>query len=169
MDETLEKMAQPTAVVVVDHGSRRAESNAMLEAFVDRFRAWTSYPIVEPAHMELAEPSIETAFDRCVARGAQSVVVLPYFLLPGKHWDEDIPTLTRAAAERHPGVTYLVGAPIGLHPMMRDVIQARLDHCVAHAAGQAEPCESCADRGGCKMHFAGDAPADADRAPTTEA
>ena len=26
------------------------------------------YPIVEPAHMELAEPSIGTAFDRCVAR-----------------------------------------------------------------------------------------------------
>ena len=38
-------------------------------------------PIVEPAHMELAEPSIATAFARCVERGATTVVVFPYFLL----------------------------------------------------------------------------------------
>ena len=53
--------------------------------------------IVEPAHMELAEPSLETAFDACVAAGATTVVIAPYFLGPGQHWDRDIPALAAAA------------------------------------------------------------------------
>ena len=88
--------------------------------------------IVEPAHMELAEPSIATAFDACVARGATTVVVSPYFLLPGRHWSQDIPALVEQAAARHPGVRFLVAAPFGLHPMMAEVVGARVAHCLAH-------------------------------------
>src|SRR5207248_837243 len=80
-------------VILVDHGSRRDESNAMLLDVVRDFALATGIPIVEPAHMELAEPSIATAFARCVERGATMVVVFPYFLLPGRHWNDDIPRL----------------------------------------------------------------------------
>jgi sirohydrochlorin ferrochelatase len=117
----------------VDHGSRRAESNQMLLALAEQFARATAYPIVEPAHMELAEPSIRTAFARCVARGAQTVVVHPYFLLPGKHWTEDIPALAAAAAAEHPGVRYAVTAPLGLHPLMTQIIDERIVECLATA------------------------------------
>jgi len=33
------------------------------------------------------------AFDRCVARGATTVVVSPYFLSPGRHWAQVRATL----------------------------------------------------------------------------
>jgi sirohydrochlorin ferrochelatase len=56
--------------------------------FAQRFAS--TYEIVEPAHMELTEPSIATAYDRCVGRGATRVVVCPFFLGPGKHWTSDI-------------------------------------------------------------------------------
>lgn len=59
-----------TGIVIVDHGSRRVESNRRHEAFVAEWRALRGYPIVESAHMELAPPSIATAFDDCVAAGA---------------------------------------------------------------------------------------------------
>lgn len=140
-----------TAIIIVDHGSRRAESNRMLEQFVQQFADMAHFDIVEPAHMELTEPSIATAFDRCVQRGAKQVVVCPYFLLPGKHWEQDIPALTAKAATKHPGVAYLVTAPIGLHPMMHNVIQSRIDHCLSHVAGKADECESCAGTGRCAM------------------
>lgn len=116
----------PTGIIIVDHGSRRDESNAMLESFADQFRRAGPYSIVEAAHMELAEPSIAAAFDRCVAQGARHIVVAPYFLGPGRHWDTDIPNLSRKAGEKHPGVTFTVAAPIGLHPLMIDVIRARI-------------------------------------------
>ena len=109
--------------------------------------------VVEPAHMELSEPSIGTAFDACVAAGADTVVVAPYFLWPGSHWDRDIPALTAEAAARHPGVRSLVSAPLGPHPALMDVVGTRVHHCLAHASGSAPECElvpgpvgaSCAD------------------------
>src|SRR5687767_6292475 len=89
-----------TGIIIVDHGSRRDESNRMLEEIAGLFarRFGELYEIVEPAHMELAEPSIATAYARCVERGAERVVVCPFFLGPGKHWQFDIPRLTADAA-----------------------------------------------------------------------
>src|SRR5947209_2630031 len=61
----------PTAIIIVDHGSRRDQSNRMLEEvaalFAQRFEE--KYDIVEPAHLEIAEPSVASAYARCVARG----------------------------------------------------------------------------------------------------
>lgn len=143
--------AEHLAIVIVDHGSKRAASNEMLERFVEAFIEENDYAIVEPAHMELAEPSIATAFGRCVERGAKRVVVCPYFLSPGKHWHQDIPALTRSAAQNHPGVEYVVTAPIGLHPMMRQVVASRIEHCLSHIAGRARECESCEGTGRCAL------------------
>ena len=63
----LETVPGPVAVIVVDHGSRRDESNRSFESFVAASTDHLPYPIVAAAHMELAEPSIGHAFDRCVA------------------------------------------------------------------------------------------------------
>ncbi len=141
-------------VVIVDHGSKRGQSNEMLLGVVDLFLKHSRYRIVEPAHMELAEPSIATAFDRCVQRGADRVVVSPYFLLPGRHWDQDIPALAAAAAKKHAGIAYLVTAPLGLHPLMAQVIASRIDHCLAHAQGHAPQCDVCVGTERCQLEQA---------------
>src|SRR3954452_19007205 len=138
-------------VILVDHGSRRVESNAMLLQVVDEFVRASGLRIVEPAHMELAEPSIATAFARCVERGAKTVVVFPYFLLPGRHWNDDIPRLAAAAADNHPGIRYLVTAPFGLHPLMAEIMQQRISHCLAHTRGEADTCELCAGTERCQL------------------
>jgi sirohydrochlorin ferrochelatase len=152
---------EPIGLIVVDHGSRRAESNAMLEQMVVQVAEVVPYEIVEPAHMELAEPSIADAFDACVARGARTVVVSPYFLLPGRHWSQDIPALVEQAAARHPGVAHLVAAPFGLHPLMARVVDARVAHCLAHARGDAPECEACAGTGTCRLVTSAGAPSTA--------
>ncbi len=143
-------------VILVDHGSRRAESNELLPDVVRDFIRATGMLIVEPAHMELAEPSIASAFARCVARGARTVVVFPYFLLPGRHWHDDIPRLAAAAARNHPGVCYLVTAPFGLHPLMAEVMQQRIAHCLAHTRGETDACELCAGTDRCQLREASD-------------
>ena len=53
----------PTGIIIVDHGSRREESNQMLEEVAALFakRFARRFSIVEPAHMEIAEPSIAIA------------------------------------------------------------------------------------------------------------
>jgi len=115
-----------TGIIIVDHGSRRAESNDLLLAATSRFREVAPYEIIEPAHMELAQPDIKTAFDACVQQGARHVIVFPYFLSPGRHWKQDIPALVESAAGQHPEVTWAVTAPFGLHDGMMDIILERI-------------------------------------------
>ena len=115
-----------TGIIIVDHGSRLAESNETLLLATRRFADTGAFDIVEPAHMELAQPDIATAFDRCAARGASHVVVFPYFLSPGRHWKYDIPQLVTAAAESHPGMAWVVAAPFGLHDGMMQIIAERI-------------------------------------------
>jgi sirohydrochlorin ferrochelatase len=122
---------EKVGIIIVDHGSQRDESNQLLLDVAAGFRATSRWHIVEPAHMELAEPSIAAAFARCVEQGARLVVVFPYFLGPGRHWHEDIPRLAAAAAQAHPGVLHQVAAPFGLHPLLNAVIEERIDACLA--------------------------------------
>ena len=135
-------MSAVVGVIIVDHGSRRRESNEMLHEATARFAAQSQFSIVEPAHMELAEPTIAQAFDRCVERGATEIVVFPYFLSPGRHWTEDIPRLAAAAAEKHPEIKWFVTAPFGLHPGMLAVINDRIQHC-RHQSELANPSIGC--------------------------
>nr|XP_043638997.1 sirohydrochlorin ferrochelatase, chloroplastic isoform X2 [Erigeron canadensis]XP_043638998.1 sirohydrochlorin ferrochelatase, chloroplastic isoform X2 [Erigeron canadensis] len=139
-------------VIIVDHGSRRKESNLMLNEFVAMFIEKTGYPIVEPAHMELAEPSIRDAFRSCVQRGANRVIVSPFFLFPGRHWNQDIPSLTAEAAKDYPGVSYMITAPLGLHTLLVDVLDDRIKHCLSHVAGDADECAVCAGTGKCQLY-----------------
>ena len=130
-------------IVIVDHGSTRGESNAMLERAADLFgqRFKAKHEIVEAAHMEIAEPSIATAFDKCVARGAERVVVLPFFLGPGKHWTQDIPRLAAEAAAKHPGIHYHVAPTLGIDDLILDLLDKRLMHCIGHEY----VCDDCRD------------------------
>ncbi len=144
-----------TGVVVVDHGSRRDESNATFVEFVRASGHRLPYPIVEPAHMELAEPSIGAAFDRCVAAGATIVAVAPWFLGPGSHWDRDIPALTAEAAAHHPEVRWLVTAPLGPDPVLLDLVDRRIRQCLDHAVGPGDACVACAGSARCVLHGGG--------------
>ncbi|KDP45322.1 hypothetical protein JCGZ_09571 [Jatropha curcas] len=139
-------------LIIVDHGSRRKESNLMLNEFVAMFRDKSGYPIVEPAHMELAEPSIKDAFGLCVQQGANRVIVSPFFLFPGRHWHQDIPSLAAEAAKEHPGVSYIITAPLGLHELLVDVVNDRIKHCLRHVAGDADECAACVGTGKCKLY-----------------
>ncbi|MGN6367549.1 MAG: CbiX/SirB N-terminal domain-containing protein [Phycisphaerae bacterium] len=119
-------------LVIVDHGSKKAAANDMLLDVAAMFKRVTGTPIVEPAHMELAEPSIAQAFDKCVAQGATLVVVHPYFLSPGRHSTTDIPTLTAQAAAKHPGVKFHVTQPLGLDERIAHIMSQRISHCLQH-------------------------------------
>ena len=111
-------------VVLVDHGSRKAESNAMLERFVEDYKERTGEALVEPAHMELAQPSISDAFEKCAQQGADTVVLSPFFLSPGRHWQEDLPALASDAASSL-GVEWRLAHPLGTHPQLADVLFER--------------------------------------------
>lgn len=113
-------------VVLVDHGSRREESNLQFVEIVEKFAEWAELDIVEPAHLEIARPTIKEAFVRCIERGATRVIVVPYFLLPGRHSRIDIKQQVEEVAKRYPEVEWDVSEPLGMSEKIFDVLLERL-------------------------------------------
>jgi sirohydrochlorin ferrochelatase len=114
------------AILLIDHGSRREEANEMLvhmAALVERLSDGSV--VVCPAHMELAEPSIEQGFAECVRRGADEIIAVPYMLSPGRHSTQDIPRMVAEAAGRHPAVRYRVTPALGLEEKLAAVVLER--------------------------------------------
>jgi sirohydrochlorin ferrochelatase len=115
-----------TGIILVDHGSKVAEANAMLLEVVAMFREVSGARIVEPAHMELAPPTIGEAFEKCVGQGAVRVVIHPYFLAPGRHGAGDIPRMAAEAAAAFPGTPFAVAEPLGVDSRIGEVIHERI-------------------------------------------
>ena len=119
--------AAARAVVLIDHGSRRDEANAQLDALAARVAARLPDWIVRIAHLELLPPTLADAIDACVAAGACEIVIHPFFLTPGRHASADIPRLATEAAARHPGVTLRTSEILGLHESIVDVVLERIE------------------------------------------
>lgn len=115
------------AYLIVDHGSRREEANAQLERVAEVLRKRVPDPVLI-AHLEIAPPDLGSGIDACVETGAEEIVVLPYFLAPGRHSLHDIPAQARASAARHPGVEICVAEPLGPHEKLVDVLLERAAH-----------------------------------------
>ena len=102
-----------TALIVVDHGSRKATSNQQLEHIAASLTTLAPNCLVAFAHMEIAEPSIREAMSQLVAGGATHIHVLPYFLGSGRHITQDIPQLVAEAAAALENVAYDIGDALG--------------------------------------------------------
>ena len=114
------------AILLIDHGSRRAEANHMLACMANLVQTLVGdAAIVSYAHMELAEPSIGAGLADCVARGATDVIAFPYMLSPGRHSTGDIPNLVAEAAAAHPGVRTRVTDAFGVHEKLAELILLR--------------------------------------------
>lgn len=117
--------SQVTALLLIAHGSRRAEANRDLEALAGRIEAAGDYPIAVASFLEIAEPDIATGGTRCVARGATRVLMLPYLLAAGVHLRRDLTAAQAELAERFPQVQFLLGPALGPHPLLDALVLER--------------------------------------------
>lgn len=113
----------PTALLLIAHGSRRAEANADLEYLAEQLRG--EFTIVQPSYLELCEPGIVAGGALCVEAGAKRVVLLPYFLSAGVHVVRDLTAARNELASRFEGVRFLLAEPLGRHPLMTQMVVER--------------------------------------------
>ena len=112
------------ALLLAAHGSRVESSNAEVRALckelADHVR--DRYDWIDCAFLELASPEIPEAIDRLVEQGATEIVVLPYFLVAGRHVREDIPTIIGCKTAAYPQVQIRLLEYLGSTPSMLDLI-----------------------------------------------
>lgn len=118
-------MTTRTALLLIAHGSRRPEANADLEFVAAAMRERGRFAVVRVAYLELAAPTIADGAAACVADGATAVVLLPYFLSAGVHVRQDLTAARDELAARFPEVAFRLAEPLGLHPLLLDVVDER--------------------------------------------
>jgi len=115
-----------TAVLLIAHGSRRADANRDLVELANQLRAATPYSLVEVSYLELAEPTIPAGGRACVEQGAARVLMLPYFLSAGTHVTADLERHRAELGLEFPTVEFRLCPHLGLHPLMLDIVRGRL-------------------------------------------
>ncbi len=113
------------ALLLIAHGSRRPEANADLEFVAADMRRRNLFAFVQCSFLELAEPDILTGGVKCVEAGATTVVLLPYFLSPGRHVTEDLTAARDQLAVEFPQVRFTLAAPLAGHPKLLEVVAER--------------------------------------------
>ena len=119
-------MTPAPVVVLVDHGGRRDEANALLDDVAARVSRALGGTRVIAAHMELAEPSIGAAFRQAADAGARAVLVVPFFLSPGRHTQEDVPRLCAEGAAAAGGLAWTLAGPLGDDDLVVELIRRRV-------------------------------------------
>ncbi len=113
------------AVLLIGHGSLRPGSGAAMIRLAARAREAGVAPIVEAGFLNYSRPRFAQALARCVAQGASEVIVQPYFLIPGKFVQVDLPRALSACQAAHPGVALRLAAPFGDHPALAELVLRR--------------------------------------------
>ncbi|WP_026842098.1 sirohydrochlorin chelatase [Citrifermentans bremense] len=115
-----------TALLIMAHGSRIAEANDAVHEIAALVQRMTKFDIVEVSFREQHLPNIQQGVDACVAKGAQRILLVPYFLYMGAHVLEDLPEELAQARKRHPGIEMVLGKHLGVHDKLAEVVVERI-------------------------------------------
>ena len=112
------------SLLLVAHGSRRTESNTEIASLTQRLaeKASGEFAVVEHAFLELAAPLIPDGIERCIAKGATSVSVVPYFLARGTHVADDIPAQVAIKQAEYPDMDIRITDYLGTSDELVDVL-----------------------------------------------
>lgn len=115
-----------TALLIMAHGSRIPEANDAVREIADMVKTMSGFEIVEISYREQHLPNIQAGIDACVARGAERILLMPYFLFVGAHVQEDLPAEMEEGRKRYPNIQFAMGNHLGVHRKLAEVVVERV-------------------------------------------
>jgi precorrin-8X/cobalt-precorrin-8 methylmutase len=115
------------AVILLAHGSRVPHAGEDMERLAARLKERSKGGIVETCSMSRLGPHFSEVFDRCIARGARKIILIPYFLHSGLHLVLDIPEMMQEKARQHPGVRVILGKHLGFDECLVELVRRRIE------------------------------------------
>lgn len=133
----MEKERNHKGILVLAHGSRRAEAGDLVTDMVARLRADLGSDLVEPAFVQLAAPDVPTSLAKLIGKGCRQIAVLCLFLVNGNHLVKDVPSLLEKALGQRDGVSFSLTPPLLQSPEMYRLILQSLQREVAPPSQEA--------------------------------
>jgi sirohydrochlorin cobaltochelatase len=127
----------PPALLIAGHGTRDEAGAEAFRDFVRELgRRHPELP-VGGGFIELSPPPLGEAVAELVERGVQRFAAVPLMLVSAGHAKGDIPAALAREKERHPGISYTYGRPLGPHPSLLAVLERRVSEALGDAGGTA--------------------------------
>lgn len=101
-------------LLLVGHGSRCHLSVQEMQSLGYMVADEMPSTAIEVGFLEMNDPPAGAAIDRLAEHGCERVTVLPLVLLGAGHAKNDTPAVVIEARERHPGIDFRFGAPLGV-------------------------------------------------------
>ncbi|MCW2547702.1 MAG: sirohydrochlorin chelatase [Mycobacterium sp.] len=124
-------MTRPHPLLIVGHGTRDEAGVAGFADLVDLVAKRAPERDVRGGFIELSPPPLRDAVAELLACGERNLDVVPLMLVAAGHAKGDIPAALTREQDRHPGMTYRYGRPLGPHPVLLDLLDLRLGEVLA--------------------------------------
>ncbi|CCW35126.1 sirohydrochlorin chelatase [Chthonomonas calidirosea] len=115
---------KPDAILLFAHGSLLCGAGEALQAHAERLRTKGLAAKVEVGYLNYSEPLFGEVVARLAQEGVRRILVLPYFLVPGKFVKTDIPKALEEVKARYPEMEFVVAEPIGYDENLADALIA---------------------------------------------
>eukprot|EP01066_Platyproteum_vivax_P003516 Platyproteum_vivax@DN14448_c0_g1_i1.p1 len=112
-----------TCLLVVDHGSNLKEAQKVVFDIVDQIQKKLPNVLVRACHMGVCAPKVPETLDEILKSGTiKKLIVVPYFLAPGRHAAEDIPKMVEIKMAHYSMVDWTVTDCLGTDSRLGDVV-----------------------------------------------
>ncbi|MGO8690731.1 MAG: precorrin-8X methylmutase [Thermoguttaceae bacterium] len=122
----MNEATRPIGILIVSHGSPRAEANERFVTLTGRIAARLGVENLLPAFFSIARPNIADRVAELADRGVRRIVLLPYFLYTGQHVTHDIPVLLDQCRGQFPAISFEVLPTLESDPALEDLVVERL-------------------------------------------
>jgi len=122
----------PTGVIILCHGSRGERGIVEVSETLRRVSDGVK-PLLSPgvevigAALQFNHPTLEEAVESLAVRGVERIVIMPYFLFPGRHITEHIPQLVERLESRYPEVQFIATNTLGNDELLIARVAKRIE------------------------------------------
>jgi sirohydrochlorin ferrochelatase len=113
------------ALLIVDRGSREPDVREELQQICLLAKQRAGYDYVDYSFLEVLPPFIAEGIGHCVAFGASSITVMPYFLYPGMKLKDTVKQSAKIGREKN--LRLVIAKPLSYHPVMVQLIIDRIN------------------------------------------
>jgi precorrin-8X/cobalt-precorrin-8 methylmutase len=117
------------ALILIGHGSKLPHNRENLEKLAEILRKRSRFKIVEISFMVRNRPTIPEAIESIAKQGATKIVLIPAFLAPGVHTEQEIPEVIGLKGKepllKAQGIEIVYGEPLGADERIAEIIEEK--------------------------------------------
>jgi precorrin-8X/cobalt-precorrin-8 methylmutase len=116
-------------LIIIGHGSKLPHNRENLEKLAEILRKRSKFKTVEIAFMVRNKPTISEAIESIAKQGVTKIVLVPAFLAPGVHTEQEIPEMIRLKGDepllKEQGIEIVYGEPLGADERIAEIIEEK--------------------------------------------